>query len=65
MVVFREGSEDGFARMRWRRLWRVRIQEYLTAGIQNIGVLVRYGRGPKAVGVILEKVCENTLKHFL
>ena len=62
---FARAQRHGFARMRWRRLWRVRIQEYLTAGIQNIGVLVRYGRGPKAVGVILEKVCENTLKHFV
>jgi transposase len=26
----------GFKRARWRRLWRVQIQEYLTAAIQNI-----------------------------
>lgn len=31
----------GYKRARWRRLWRVRIQEYLTSTIQNIMVLVR------------------------
>ena len=36
----------GFKRARWRRLWRVQIQEYLTAAIQNIMVLVRYVKEP-------------------
>ena len=36
----------GFKRARWRRLWRVRIQEYLTAAIQNIMVLVRNIKEP-------------------
>ena len=31
----------GFKRARWRRLWRVQIQEYLTAAIQNMMVLVK------------------------
>ena len=35
------------ARARWRRLWRVKIQEYLIAAIQNIEVLLRYGEQPK------------------
>jgi transposase len=61
---FARAQRYGFARMRWRRLWRVRIQEYLTAVIQNIGVLVRYGRGPNAVGIVLGKVCKNTLNYF-
>jgi len=61
---FARAQRYGFARMRWRRLWRVKIQEYLAAGVQNIGVLVKYGRGPKAVGVILEKVCKNILICF-
>lgn len=37
----------GFKRARWRRLWRVQIQEYLTAAIQNILVLVRYFKEPR------------------
>ena len=36
----------GFKRARWRRLWRVQIQEYLTAAIQNIMVLVRHVKEP-------------------
>jgi transposase len=51
---FARAQRYGFARMRWRRLWRARIQEYLTAVIQNIGVLVRYGMGPKALAGVLE-----------
>jgi len=31
----------GYKRARWRRLWRVQIQEYLTSTIQNIMVLVK------------------------
>ena len=32
----------GYKRARWRRLWRVQIQEYLTASIQNIMVLIKH-----------------------
>ena len=39
------------ARMRWRRLWRVTIQELLTATIQNIAVLVRYARSPRPIAL--------------
>jgi hypothetical protein len=44
---FARGTWYGFDRARWRRLWRVQIQEYLTATIQNIDVLLRYGERPK------------------
>ena len=44
---FARGTWYGFGRARWRRLWRVRIQEYLIASIQNIEVLLRYGEQPK------------------
>ena len=30
----------GFKRARWRRLWRVTIQEYLICAIQNIAILI-------------------------
>jgi hypothetical protein len=36
----------GFKRARWRRLWRVQIQEYLTAAIQNLMILVRDVKEP-------------------
>jgi len=38
---FARSDRYGYHRARWRRLWRVQIQEYLTATIQNIMVLVR------------------------
>jgi hypothetical protein len=39
----------GFKRSRWRRLWRNQIQEYLTAAIQNIMVLLKRNEKPKEV----------------
>jgi hypothetical protein len=47
----------GFDRARWRRFWRVKIQEYLIAAIQNIEVLLRYGEQPKKS--LLVKVKSN------
>lgn len=37
---FARSYRYGYQRARWRRLWRVQIQEHLTATIQNIRVLV-------------------------
>jgi len=50
----------GFKRARWRRLWRVRIQEYLTAAIQNIMVLVRNVSEPgAAISLAIKKAKEK------
>ena len=38
---FARGTRYGLKQARWRRLWRVEIQEYLTATIQNVMVLIR------------------------
>jgi hypothetical protein len=43
---FARGTRFGFDQARWRGLWRMAIQEYLVASIQNIEVLIRYGRSP-------------------
>jgi hypothetical protein len=40
---FARATRYGFKRARWRRLWRVQIQEYLTSAIQNIMVLLSVG----------------------
>lgn len=37
---FARGTRYGFDHARWRRLWRVTIQELLTATVQNITVLI-------------------------
>jgi hypothetical protein len=39
---FARSKRYGYKRARWRRLWRVQIQEYLTAAMQNIIVLVSH-----------------------
>lgn len=43
---FARAKRYGFDRARWRRLWRMKIQEYLTCAIQNIEVLMRHTRKP-------------------
>jgi hypothetical protein len=45
---FARANRYGYKRARWRRLWRVQIQEYLTAGIQNIMVLLANAKKPAA-----------------
>jgi len=53
---YARGTRFGYKRARWRRLWRVQIQEYLTAGIQNIMVLLRHVKEPApARGLVLVK----------
>lgn len=39
---FARNTRFGFDRARWRGLWKVAIQEYLVASIQNIQTLIRY-----------------------
>jgi len=39
---FARSIRYGFRRARWRRLWRVQIQEYLTAAVQNMMTLLRH-----------------------
>jgi len=39
---FARATRYGFKQARWRRLWRVQIQEYLTAAVQNMMILLRH-----------------------
>jgi hypothetical protein len=39
---FAKSTRYGFDRARWRGLWRMRIQEYLTCAIQNIQVMIKH-----------------------
>ena len=43
---FARATRYGYKRARWRRLWRVEIQEYLTAAIQNIKILLKDVKEP-------------------
>jgi transposase len=54
---YARGTWYGFDRARWRRLWRVEIQEYLVSAIQNIQVLLRYGSYLKtSPAVMMEQI---------
>jgi len=53
---FARGTRYGYKRARWRGLWRVQIQEYLTSSIQNIMILVRHIKEPApALGMVQAK----------
>lgn len=53
---FAQSKRYGYKRARWRRLWRVEIQEYLTASIQNIMVLIKNVKEQgKAIAVKLDR----------
>ncbi len=42
---FAQGTYFGMKKARWRRLWRVQIQEYLIASVQNIRILMKATKG--------------------
>ncbi len=44
---FARAGRTGVERARGRGLWRVQIQEYLIAAVQNIDTLIRHGREPR------------------
>lgn len=53
---FARSTRYGFDRARWRGLWRVQIQEYLVCALQNIQVLIRYGRDPKKRAAMAQRL---------
>lgn len=44
--TFAQATRYGYQRARWRGQWRVQIQEYLTAAIQNIQILLKHVKEP-------------------
>jgi transposase len=66
---YARGTWYGFDRARWRGLWRVQIQEYMIAAIQNIQVLLRYGSYLKtSPSVMMERikgVMRRDIRSFL
>src|SRR4030067_2949397 len=55
---FARAKRYGYDRARWRGVWRGRIQEYLTAAIQNIEILLKYGTDPR-IAVAVRRVREE------
>jgi len=63
---FARGTRYGIKQARWRRLWRAEIQEYLTATIQNMVVLVRYLKEPlRAVAKALSSRADMAGGHHV
>lgn len=48
---FARSTRYDFDHARWRGLWKMKIQEYLTCAIQNIQTLIRHGSKPQKVAV--------------
>lgn len=65
---YARGTWYGFDRARWRGLWRVQIQEYLIATIQNIQVLLKYGsylkRSPSAMIEQIQGAIRREIRSF-
>ena len=58
---FARSTRYGFDRARWRSLWRMRIQEYLTCAIQNMQVLIAYASKPKKAAAVRLLVVQRTV----
>jgi hypothetical protein len=59
---FARALRFGFKRARWRELWRVRIQEYLTAAIQNIMILIKDVKEPgRAIALAIKRAKDKWL----
>jgi hypothetical protein len=59
--TFARAKRYGYKRVRWRRLWRVQIQEYITAAIQNIDVLIKYGRDTRKAPAVAMDIGQRNL----
>jgi transposase len=60
---FAQATRFGFKRMRWRRLWRAQIQDYLTATLQNIKILMTHKRKP--LGMAGMRVLAQNFLHII
>jgi transposase len=52
---FAQSTRYGYKKARWRRLWRMEIQDFLIAAVQNIQIIIKNtttGLAHKATGVI-------------
>jgi transposase len=49
---FANAARYGYKRSRWRGLWRVKIQDYLVAAVQDMMILIKHGATVKMAEVI-------------
>ena len=62
---FARATRYGFDQARWRGLWRMRIQEYLTCAIQNMQVLIAHASKPKKAAAVRLQVVQSTTAKAL
>jgi hypothetical protein len=62
---FAQATRYGFDRARWRGLWRMRIQEYLTCAVQNIQVLIKHTGKPKQAMAVKVKALETAFREHI
>jgi transposase len=62
---YARGKPYGMHQARWRGLWRVQIQEYITAAVQNIQILVKYGQHPNKRAALTVLPAFNWADWFL
>ena len=72
---FAQSKRYGYKRARWRRLWRMQIQDFLIAAIQNITVLIRQRKdemskiNAQVQAIVraetLQLVCYTLMRHLL
>ena len=64
--TFARGIRYGYKRSRWRGLWRMQIQEYLIAAMQNIQVLVNNPcpKKAKAEQMLLETSISKDVRNY-
>jgi len=63
---FARAVRYGFKRARWRGLWRVMVQDYIIATIQNLAVMIKCGARPqKALALrLLPTITNSTWSVF-
>lgn len=56
----------GYKRARWRRLWRLKIQDYLTCALQNILKLVQHHKDRRAIALLAapERIFRSVVVFF-
>ena len=62
---FAQATRYGFDRARWRGLWRMKIQEYLTCAVQNIQVLIKNAGKPKQAVAVKVKAVKMAFKEHI
>jgi len=60
---FARSTRYGYKRARWRKLWRMEIQDFLIAAIQNITVLIAQPKDRMSKSNVLPGEIANSLKN--